>query len=88
MSKSMKNKYYEIGVFSPFAKELLAEYVTKLPIIKNGRLVQEELCEFIRSIHGENIVILWNLKTGSIPHDNRYVIDIRLPEEPKYACNH
>lgn len=87
MSKSMKNKYYEVGIFDLHSRKLVGEYVTELQIIKQGRLVHEAVTDLLYGMHGTNIAILWNLKSGSLPMDNRDVIDVRIPEESKYAYN-
>lgn len=88
MSKNTQNRYYEIGVFSPQVKKLLAEYVTNLHILKSDARIHDKLMDLLYEEHGKNIVVLWNLKKGSLPDDNRSIIKVRLSEEPKLEYKH
>lgn len=85
MSKNSQNKfYYELGVTQN--GKLIEEYVTDLPIMK-GEVVYERFVDFIKKLHGDNILILWNKKTGSLPKDNRLQIDIEVPTEVELKYN-
>jgi hypothetical protein len=87
MSKSCQNKfYYEIGVVGRKG-ELLEEYVTDLPIVSKGSVVYEKFANFVRKLHGNDILIIWNKRDGSLPNDNRPKIDIELPREVELKYN-
>lgn len=86
MSKNSQNKfYYELGVTQN--GKLIEEYVTDLPIIRKGEVMYERFVDFIKKLHGDNILILWNKKTGSLPKDNRLRIDIEVPAEVELKYN-
>lgn len=86
MSKNSQNKfYYELGVTRN--GELIEEYVTDLPIIRKGGVVYEKFMNFIKELHGNNIVVLWNKKSGSLPKDNRLRIDIEVSAEVELKYN-
>lgn len=86
MSKNSQNKfYYELGVTRN--GELIEEYVTDLPIIRKGGIVYEKFMNFIKELHGNNIVVLWNKRSGSLPKDNRLRIDIEVPAEVELKYN-
>ena len=86
MSKNSQIKfYYELGVTQN--GKLIEEYVTDLPIIRKGEVVYERFVDFIKKLHGDNILILWNKKTGSLPKDNRLRIDIEVPAEVELKYN-
>jgi hypothetical protein len=87
MSKNSQNSiYYEIGVVNRKG-ELLEEYVTDLPIVSKGSVVYEKFANFVRKLHGGDILILWNKRDGSLPNDNRPRIDIELPRETELKYN-
>ena len=80
MSKNSQNKtYYEIGVLSSDKKDVIAEYVTALPIISNSRTIYEKLMDYLKSIHGNNIIVVWNEREGVVPRD-KDEIRIKLPK--------
>lgn len=86
MSKNSQIKfYYELGVTQN--GKLIEEYVTDLPIIRKGEVVYERFVDFIKKLHGNNILILWNKKMGSLPKDNRLRIDIEVPTEVELKYN-
>ena len=86
MSKSGVNKfYYEIGVTR--GSELLEEYVTDLPIVSKGDVVYEKFVDFVKKLHGNDVLILLNRKSGSLPNDNRPRIDIEIPRERELKYN-
>jgi len=86
MSKNSQIKfYYELGVTQN--GKLIEEYVTDLPIIRKGEIVYERFVDFIKKLHGDNILILWNKKMGSLPKDNRLRIDIEVPVEVELKYN-
>ena len=86
MSKNSQIKfYYELGVTQN--GKLIEEYVTDLPIIRKGEVMYERFVDFIKKLHGDNILILWNKKTGSLPKDNRLRIDIEVPAEVELKYN-
>ena len=80
MSKNSQNKtYYEIGVLSSDKKDVIAEYVTVLPIISTSRTIYEKLMDYLKSIHGNNIIMVWNEREGVMPRD-KDEIKIKLPK--------
>lgn len=86
MSKNSQNKfYYELGVTRN--GELIEEYVTNLPIIRKGEVMYEKFVDFIKGLHGNDIVVLWNKKSGTPPKDNRLIIDIEVPAEVELKYN-
>ena len=88
MSKSSQNNfYYEVAVYSSDLKEVVAEYVTRLPIIKKGHWIHEKLTNLLKIEHGENIMVLWNKKYGEMPKNNLSVIDVNIPDEPELNYN-
>jgi hypothetical protein len=87
MSKSTQNSfYYEIGVVSPEGK-LVKEYVTDLPIIKKGESVYNEFVDFVKKIHGQDTIILWNRVEGEIPDDGRSRIALDIPPKSEFKYN-
>lgn len=86
MSKnSQNNYYYEVGVFN--GSDLIYEYVTTLPIVRQNGLVHDKLMNLIKKEHGDGVLVLFNKKEGNLPNDNRPIIDINLPPEPTLNYN-
>jgi len=80
MSKNGQNKFhYEIGVVRD--GKIIEEYVTDLSIIEMDNIINERFARFIRSLHGNDVVILWNRKEGDLPDDKRPRINIEIPEK-------
>ena len=84
MSKSFQDKYYEILVTSTNGVEE-HKYVTKLPIVK-GQTVNRTFVEFMKKVHGDNILIVYNEKNGKMP-GNIDEVDVWLPQEPELNYN-
>jgi hypothetical protein len=61
--------------------------VTAVNVIKNDTIVHEKLMNLMRNTHGDDILVVWNKKSGSLPKDNRSVIKIKIPAEPELKYN-
>lgn len=91
MSKNFQNKeyqnkeYYEIGIWR--GGNLIKEYTTALPIIYEGNIIHKEIINYLKSIHGNDIIVLLNEKIGKIPNDNRGEIKIHIPEKSEFKYN-
>lgn len=86
MSKSSQNKeYYEIGIYSPESSDVVAEYVTQLPIVEGGR-IHQKLMDFIYKKHSQYIFVLFNKKNGAIPKD-KDEIKLRIPKKDPIKYN-
>ena len=87
MSENIQNNfYYEICVISKTGS-IIKEYITALPIIRSNGLVQDKLISIMKEQHGNDIFVLFNKSQGRMPADNRPIIDIEIPQEPKLNYN-
>ena len=67
--------------------DLIWEYTTSLPIISKGDIIHEELINYLKNLHGEDIIILTNKKNGNILNDSRPEIKIDIKQDSNLEYN-